>query len=80
MLALLDELHRDGRSQAIVASHSPTLMSHPGCDRLWIDNTGIHRRTLDELPHWQDIPRPGGTRIVCNAAGPGFTNLQFRED
>ena len=24
--------------------------------------------------------RPGGTRIVCNAAGPGFTNLQFLDD
>ncbi len=57
LLAMLDELHRDGRSQAIVATHSPILMSHPGCDRLWIDSDGIHRRTLDELPHWRDMRR-----------------------
>jgi predicted ATPase/Icc-related predicted phosphoesterase len=57
LLALLDELHRDGRSQAIVATHSPILMSHPACDRLWIDGAGITRRSLDELPHWRDMQR-----------------------
>ena len=57
LLALLDELHRDGRSQAIVATHSSILMSHPGADRLWIDDTGVHLRSLDELPHWQDMRR-----------------------
>ena len=57
LLCLLDELDRDGRSQALVATHSPILMSHPGSDRLWIDAEGITRRSLEEIPHWQDMRR-----------------------
>jgi predicted ATPase len=57
LLCLLDELHRDGRSQALVATHAPILMSHPGSDRLWIDAAGITRRSLDDIPHWQDMRR-----------------------
>jgi predicted ATPase len=57
LLCLLDELHRDGRSQALVATHSPILMSHPGADLLWIDEDGIGRRPLDEIPHWRDMRR-----------------------
>jgi predicted ATPase len=37
LLCLLDELHRDERSQALVATHAPIPMSHLGCDILWID-------------------------------------------
>jgi len=57
LLCLLDALHRDGRSQALVATHSPILMSHPGCDRLWIDQDGINRRPLVDIPHWRDMNR-----------------------
>jgi predicted ATPase len=57
LLCLLDELHRDGRSQALVATHSPILMSHPGCDLLWIDEDGITRRSLADIPHWRDMNR-----------------------
>jgi hypothetical protein len=55
LLCLLDELHRDDRSQALVATHSPNLMSHPGSDRLWIDEDGITRRSLVDIPHWRDM-------------------------
>ncbi len=57
LLCLLHELHRDGRSQALVATHSPILMSHPGCDLLWIDEDGINRRPLADIPHWRDMNR-----------------------
>ncbi len=57
LLCLLDELHRDGRSQALVATHSPILLSHPGCDRLWIDQDGINRRSLAAIPHRRDMNR-----------------------
>jgi predicted ATPase len=57
LLCLLDDLHRDGRSQAIVATHSPILMSHPGSDRLWIDEDGIAERPLDDIQHWRDMRR-----------------------
>jgi predicted ATPase len=57
LLCLLHELYRDGRSQALVATHSPILMSHPGSDRLWIDEDGITRRSLVDIPHWRDMNR-----------------------
>ncbi len=57
LLSLLDQLFRDGRSQALVATHAPILMSHPGCDLLWIDATGIVRRALPDIPHWRDMQR-----------------------
>lgn len=57
LLVLLDELSRDGRSQAIVATHSPILMAAPEADLLWIGPEGIERRTLQEMPHWRDMKR-----------------------
>jgi predicted ATPase len=57
VLCLLHELHQDGRSQALVATHSPILMSHPESDLLWIDEDGINRRPLADIPHWRDINR-----------------------
>jgi predicted ATPase len=57
LLCLLHDLHRDGRSQALVATHSPILLSHPGSDRLWIDEDGINRRSLADIPHWRDMNR-----------------------
>jgi predicted ATPase len=57
LLCLLDDLHRDGRSQALVATHSPILMSHPAADLLWIDEAGVTRKELEEMPHWRDMRR-----------------------
>lgn len=57
LLCLLDELHNDGRSQAIVATHSAILMAHPAADLLWVDDTGVERRALDDIPHWRDMRR-----------------------
>jgi predicted ATPase/Icc-related predicted phosphoesterase len=57
LLCLLDDLHRDGRSQALVATHSPILMSHPGCDLLWVDGTGLTRRPIADIQHWREMRR-----------------------
>lgn len=57
LLCLLDDLHQDGRSQALVATHAPLLMCHPGADILWIDEDGINRRDLVDVPHWRDMRR-----------------------
>jgi predicted ATPase len=57
LLCLLDSIHGDGRSQALVATHSPILMSHPGADILWLGGDGIERRTLEEIDHWRDMRR-----------------------
>jgi predicted ATPase len=52
LLRLLDEIGRQSRSQAIVATHSVVLMAHPEADLPWLDDTGIFRRPRDDLPHW----------------------------
>lgn len=57
MLCMLDEIDRDGRSQVVMASHSPLLMAHPNADLLWVDEDGIRRRPLAELPHWTLMKR-----------------------
>jgi predicted ATPase len=57
LLCLLDDIHKDGRSQALVATHSPILISHPGADRLWIDEDGIMQRPLADIPHWREMNR-----------------------
>lgn len=57
LLCLLDDLAQDGRSQAVVATHCPILMSHPAADLLWIDEDGITRRDLVDIPHWRDVRR-----------------------
>lgn len=57
-----------------VAGHSASDLSHltdSGRIALWVH--GHTHETTDQI-------RPGGTRIVSNAAGPGFTNLAFRDD
>jgi len=57
LFGLLDELIRDGRSQAIVATHSVLLMAHPAVQILWMDDTGIAPRLRDEVPHWRTLRR-----------------------
>lgn len=57
LLSLLDDLVRDGRSQVLVASHSPILMSHPEADLLWLDQYGIERRRLESIPHFSVMKR-----------------------
>ncbi len=64
LLVLLDELFKDGRSQAIVATHSPILMSHPGADRLVIDDFGVTRRDLEDIDHWRHM-----RRFMCDPEG-----------
>jgi len=57
LLCLLDEINSDGRSQVIMATHSPMLMAHPAADILWLDESGINRRRLEEIGHWQMMRR-----------------------
>jgi predicted ATPase len=57
LLCLLDNIHSDGRSQALVATHSPIVMSHPGADILWLGEDGIECRALEEVDHWRDMRR-----------------------
>jgi 3',5'-cyclic AMP phosphodiesterase CpdA len=66
----LPETHRSGWAAGNAASDLSPL-TDSGRAALWVHGH-IHNII--------DVTRPGGTRIVCNAAGPGFTNLAFRDD
>ncbi len=57
LLCLLDDLFKVGRSQALVATHSPIMMSHPGADLLCVDADGINRRRLSDIPYWREMNR-----------------------
>jgi Icc-related predicted phosphoesterase len=66
----LPAAHRTGWAAGHAASDLSPL-TDAGQAALWVHGH-IHATV--------DIARPGGMRIVCNAAGPGFTNLTFRDD
>ena len=52
------------------AASDLSQLTDSGQARLWVH--GHMHATID-------FTRPGGTRIVCNAAGPGFANLSFHD-
>jgi predicted ATPase len=62
LLRLLDDIHRDGRSQVVLATHSTILMAHPEADIFWIDDDGIERRSLEDVDHWRIMRRLTGDR------------------
>src|ERR1700722_7210328 len=47
---------RSCRQPAIRAA-AEHLMSHPECDLLWVDEDGINRRPLVDIPHWPGMNR-----------------------
>ena len=66
----LPETHRSGWAAGNAASDLSAL-TDSGRIAVWVHG---------HVHHNVDLVRPGGTRIVCNPAGPGFTNPSFRED
>ncbi len=68
--ACLPSAYRTGWAAGNAASDLSQL-TDSGQAQLW-----VHGHIQGSI----DMTRPGGTRIVCNAAGPGFTNLSFRDD
>ena len=61
---------RAGRAASNAASDLSQL-TDSGQAALWVHG---------HLHHSVDLVRPGGTRIVCNPAGTGFSNLAFRDE
>jgi Icc-related predicted phosphoesterase len=66
----LPEAHRCGWAAGNAASDLSAL-TDSGRIAVWVHG---------HVHHSVDLVRPGGTRIVCNPAGPGFTNPSLRED
>jgi Icc-related predicted phosphoesterase len=84
---------RDDRKVVVVTHHAPhPLCLPPEVRSAWVagisasDLSGlIGSGQVDLWVHGHihariDITHASGTRIICNAAGPGFHNLGFQED
>jgi predicted ATPase len=53
LLALMSSLVAAGRSQFIIATHSPILLTYPGARILGFDGEAIQQVALEETPHFQ---------------------------
>ena len=83
----------DGCPVVVVTHHAPHLLCVPaGYRQHWVaGNSASDLSALTDagqvslwvhghLHETVDLTRPGGTRIVCNPAGPRFGNAGFRDD
>jgi predicted ATPase len=53
LLVLMDELIREGRSQFIIATHSPILMTYPEATIVSFDTSELKVISLEETEHYQ---------------------------
>ena len=53
LLAIMAQRVRSKKTQFIVATHSPILMTFPGATILNLDTESIHETTLEETSHYQ---------------------------
>jgi predicted ATPase len=52
-LKLIHDLEREGRSQFLIASHSPILLAYPGSTLLSLDGGRIREMPYQETDHYQ---------------------------
>ncbi len=84
---------RDGRPVVVVTHHAPHLLCVPAAyrqhwvagnsasDLSYLTDTGrVALWVHGHLHETVDLVRPGGTRILCNPAGPRFSNAAFKDD
>jgi predicted ATPase len=53
LLALITNLVSKGKSQFIIATHSPILLTVPGAQILSFDGDALHQVILEETSHYQ---------------------------
>jgi predicted ATPase len=53
LLALMNDLAREGNAQFIIATHSPVLMTYPDAQILSFDNGELREVSLQETAHYQ---------------------------
>ena len=53
LLALMHELVQTGRSQFLIATHSPILMTYPGAQIFTFDKIPVRVTSLEETSHFQ---------------------------
>lgn len=53
LLAILHGMEKEGKSQFIIATHSPILLAYPNADIFLLDENGINRTKYEETEHYQ---------------------------
>jgi predicted ATPase len=53
LLSILNGMEREGKSQLIIATHSPILLAYPGADIFLLDENGINPVKYKETEHYQ---------------------------
>ena len=52
LMSIIKDLSNEGKSQFIIATHSPILMAYPFAQFFYIDDTGIKETTFDKAEHY----------------------------
>jgi predicted ATPase len=53
LLLLIHELIEQGKSQFIIATHSPLLMTYPGAQIIYFDRPELSSISIEETAHYQ---------------------------
>jgi predicted ATPase len=52
-LTILHGMEKEGRSQLIIATHSPLLLAYPNARILWLNENGINEVAYEDTEHFQ---------------------------
>lgn len=53
LLAIINGMEKEGKSQLIIATHSPILLAYPYADIFLLDENGISKVKYEETEHYQ---------------------------
>lgn len=57
LLSIMNSMEKEGKSQLIIATHSPILLAYPNADIFLLDKNGIARVNYQETEHYQITKR-----------------------
>ena len=53
LLSIMNSMEKEGKSQLIIATHSPILLAYPNADIFLLDKNGITKVQYEETEHYQ---------------------------
>ncbi|MBN2485660.1 MAG: AAA family ATPase [Bacteroidales bacterium] len=53
LMAIINGMEREGKSQLIIATHSPILLAYPNADIFFLDENGIAKVSYEETEHYR---------------------------
>jgi predicted ATPase len=53
LLSIINGMEREGKSQLIIATHSPILLAYPGAAIFQLDENGIYPVKYEETEHYR---------------------------